>query len=186
MTIICAVRERGVGTWIAADQLITATDGSKVGHVRKWVHGNKFAIGIAGSAATIDSVGHHIRKFRHTMSNFEVAQALRAVYKAMGAVVGDREGIPLMPNSFIFATADRVSTFCNEGGGTPVGYDDLAARGSGAPYAEGAWSAMRGRQTAMKAKLNTCVAAACEWDTGCGGHPFIALLSPKGLERKFG
>lgn len=183
MTIICAVK-RPEGVWIASDSLVTGGN-SVVGYGPKWAHGRGVHIGITGPYEMLRAVEHHIAKFKPAMDEHELWKTMRRITKDMGCDPKVKDGDPPYWNfSALFVTHRRVVSFGGDGGGVSFDFGQFAARGSGCSHAEGAWSALNALPMSDATRMRTAVKAACDWDTSCGGRPYVAILTSKGIQVK--
>lgn len=181
MTVLCGVREPGVGTWIASDQLVSGGQ-SVVAYSQKWVHGRRLSIGVAGHYTAVTALKHHIGKFKPDASEHAIWMTVAKVFRSMHWKPQEKDGEPgYFDCTFLFATADRLVTFGSTGGGVQVGTGVFVSRGSGCSQAEGAWSATRTSGHSVGKRLQLGIEAACEWDSACGGKPYVACWTKNGL-----
>lgn len=175
MTVICALHEPGIGTWIASDTLVS-WENETVGYAEKWIVKGGAALGLTGSSAVrailADAVEFDAETAPFALSR-KIIEALRAHDFKPKAEEGNT---PFWDFSCLFATPFGVSSLGGCGSVVSRFPDDFAAKGSGANYAEGAaWALARQGKPPREVVADAC-AAAMAWDRACGGEIFVECL----------
>lgn len=175
MTIIAALHEKGVGTWIAGDTLV-CSEYETVGFNRKWVVKNNAALGLCGSNVThaiiedaieFDATTKPIHLFR------DIVKALRdADFKPKA----EEGSTPIWDFAALFATPYQVVGMNGCGSIVPEFIGGFAAKGSGANYAEGAAWALARSGFGPREIIEGAVAAAMAHCRGCGGELWVDCL----------
>lgn len=176
MTIICALHEPGVGTWIGSDSMACAGDVKAPAHVRKWVFAGAWAIGQSGHPRALSLAEKNAEKLAAISCPFDLATTLRDMLRDDGFVVEPGGGAPSdYGQRWLLARADGL--WDSDGGGNVVRVNagSLWARGSGRDFALGAAFAAPDTMSALHVVAGA-IQAACYYDSGCGGEPFVHLL----------
>ena len=176
MTIICAMHEDGVGTWIGSDTIVTAGD-SVVGHRRKWIMADGCALAVTGSNAALDLFNDRASEIKPGWSPTVLFGWAKALLDERGFKPDAKEGgTPYFDCSYILATPRRVLSIDSAGGGVDFGHRGFASRGSGCDVADGAaW--VLGRELASpRIIIESAIRAACAYVTTCGGEPWVDCL----------
>lgn len=176
MTIICAMHKQGIGTWIGSDS--RATVGAVVAPVSiaKWAFVGLWAIGHTGEPRSLSLVVKHAERLGDIHDPFDLATALRDLLRDDGYRSEDRHGEPSdYGQRWLIASA--IGLWDSDGAGSLTRIQDecLWARGSGRDFALGAGFAAPDTMPAKDVVLGA-IRAACHYDTGCGGEPFVHLL----------
>lgn len=179
MTIIAALHEPSVGTWIGSDRLSVARNRIAPFAREKWSIAGSHAVAFAGAGRANDLMRRWVREtnFATFADPLDVATALRDALKADEWGALKNSGDPLSFDVEALYASQRGAWDIDAGfsiNGVDAGV--LVARGSGIEYAYGAAHALRGRpaETVLRAAIDAAIAH----DTGCGGEPFIHLLKP--------
>lgn len=172
MTILCAIHEPGVGTWIGSDRQWTSGNRRIIAEPKWAVHG-LWAIGVSGDGAVNCAVGQKIAD----LIGFEpevagITTRLLKMLPEIGIKPIENDGSARnYDQGFLIACPGAVWRADGTGCIVPQA---ATAGGSGSEYALGALYANRGGPA--RGRLEMAIAAACYWDTGCGGEPCIHLL----------
>ena len=175
MTIICALHEPGVGTWIGSDTF-TNRDNRKMESGQKWVIRGSRAMSSAGLYLTHNIIQENADELLSIDNKpHEVSKRLRELLIENGFTVKPSEGEPgWMRSHVIYATNEGVWHFGPDGTRYPVNAGQMCADGSGQDFAYGAAHACQ--LCGAPAQIGAALAAAITLDNGCGGEPFIHLL----------
>lgn len=176
MTILCAFRDPGLGTWIGSDRL-------RGGGVRfvmakhKWVlFDNWWAVGVAGWARAHDVIQHEVDRIARDAMPYEIASGIRKALVNDGFERDTDGQVACYGNTLLLASPMGVWDIDAGFAVSPIPARQMAARGSGADYALGVFHALRLRAE-PDVILTTAIDAACTYDpAGCGGAPFVTLL----------
>lgn len=176
MTVICALHEPGVGTWIGTDSQATI-GGDRVlpGPIAKHVEVGRFWLLMSGHPRSRSLVEQNAEALAKHWDVFALATAIRDVLKADGwHPTGDKGEAEDFGQRVIFAAPEGIWDSDGSFNLVPWPSGELCARGSGCEIALGAAHALRGRppQDRVRAALD----AACAINTGCGGPLFIRLV----------
>jgi ATP-dependent protease HslVU (ClpYQ) peptidase subunit len=177
MTIICAMHEPGVGTWIGSDRL---RGGSRkvIMAKPKFILVGGWAIGVAGYARAADAVEMACERIAACKSVQDVAVALRQVLKADGFERATDSQVENYGSDFIVAAVDGVWDIDAGFAISPIPNRTLHANGSGQDEARGAAYAARALDvTDAGLIVRVAVEAAISNCQGCGGEPFVHLLA---------
>jgi hypothetical protein len=175
VTIVCAIHEPGVGTWIGSDRQETRGWRRQFLRGGKWVVGAHWAVGVSGSAVLLDILAEEPAWLAADVTPRQFVKALRERVTADGWArakdADDDGGPPRYDGRLILASAREVwevdaAMHCRQA--------DAVFIGGGEEYAEGAAHALCGMsgEKILKAALDAAIAC----HAGCGGDPFIQLL----------
>lgn len=176
MTIIAAVHEPGVGSWIASDTLAVRDGVRHDMRTLKWVVYGSRALGVSGSQALTSLVDRHKETLLALGKHpFDVIWDLRRLMQEHGAKPKDEEGrLPWMETWVIYATPLGVWGFGTDGAVASLPAGEMMADGSGHQFAFGAWEATAGQPASDR--LAAAVLAAMKRDQYCGGKLKIQCL----------
>lgn len=185
MTIIAAVHVPGTGTWIGSDTMASFHDGDATTYnCEKWIlRDDGYALGVSGSGAMLTALQH--RYSSTTGSNyfmrtpFDFSRWLRNVMAGIGAKPKDSDGnVSWYDFTVLHAWPGGVYSLSSEGGAIMGEPNEIIARGSGMPYAVGAWWGSRNDDALAypESRLEDSLACAIRWAGGCGGKPWVRLL----------
>lgn len=175
MTILAALHEPGVGTWIGSDSLVCA-DNETRGFTQKWIVRGRAALGICGTNA--------VQTLLTEALEFDASTGPVELFKRIVAALKEHEFRPKAPEgetpvwdfSVLVATPERIASINGCGSVITRFIGGFAAKGSGASYAEGAaWAFAR---TGMKPReiVEGSLAAAMAFDRACGGEAWVGCL----------
>lgn len=179
MTIICALHEPGVGTWIGSDTQSIGSDG------RRWPGaGSKFAIahGWAVGSAGQNRIGclmeHHAGELLDGMTGpFEFTRRLvNGVFVLHDIKRGTDNGAPDCGNCFVLAGPGGAWAVDSALGWLPCAPGRLVAMGSGSKAALGAAMVATDIGASGRNIVLLAVEASIAIDVDCGGEPFVHLL----------
>jgi ATP-dependent protease HslVU (ClpYQ) peptidase subunit len=177
MTIICAMHEPGVGTWIASD---TMRGGSRkiVMDKTKFTICGKWAIGVAGYARAADVLDIATSSIAECDSIGAVAVKLRDALRDDGFRQADNGDLTVnYGTEFVVASAGGVWDVDAGFAITPIPAGRLHANGSGCDEAIGAAYAARALGCVDGERIvRLAVEAAISNCQGCGGEPLVYLL----------
>lgn len=177
MTIIAAIHEPGVGTWIGGDRRMTANNEIVSDDCDKWLIGNGWAVAFAADhrAQALSEHADVMKMVEHADDPpWEIASRIRSVLDQDGWRGSDAKGSKDYSACLVIASA-QAAWLC-WGCMTPIRMPlgAMAVAGSGSDFARGAAHAMRGMPP--EKILRAAIDAAIAFDTGCGGSPYIHLL----------
>jgi len=178
MTIICALHEPGIGTWIGSDTACSKDGLRRLDRGPKWTIVGSRAMGSAGSHLLANIIDEHsgellnfdgtpfqlARKFRKLLTDYEFAP------KEEGGEA------PIYRSYVIYATADGVWHFTVDGGVYAIGGCKFCADGSGEDFAYGAAHFSLANHGSGKGTIIAALQAAIDLSDGCGGDPWLHLL----------
>lgn len=177
MTVLCALHEPSVGTWIASDRLETRGWGRRLLPGGKWVLGSHWAAGISGNAVLLDVIREHEDWLSADMSARDFAKALVEHRRDSGwaPVKSDPDdgGPPRYDGRFILASAKEIweidaAAHCHR--------SVAAFAGGGDDGAQGAWFACQAIGVPASRAIRIAIEAAIDQHAGCGGEPWVHLL----------
>ncbi len=181
MTIICALHEPGVGTWIGSDRR-RVFGGVPADWQAKWDILGGAALGISGNGRAV-TVLHRIAP------DLLAAHAdPHAIYDAMRAALRADGFKPEVKDAYgeyfcawaIYARADGgIWGISGNGCITPVPTGTFWADGTGDKQAMGAAHALQAGGWPTSALVRRAVEAAIALDHECGGEPFVHLLEAR-------
>ena len=176
MTIICALNEPGVGTWIGSDTMATRDSLCRFDRGSKWTIGVGAAMASAGTHITTNVIQAHSEELLSgDVPPFELAQRLRKLQIDYGFTTRPDEGkVPWLQAWIIYATPLGVWHLTTDGGAYSIGAGHLCADGSGEQFAYGAAHATQ--SSGAEAQVSAALAAAIALDDGCGGEQWAHLL----------
>lgn len=175
MTIICALREPGVGTWIGADSR-TVLNGTPTDTVKKWVQvSESWWVGVSGQWRAMALIQRYAMRangddFACAGDVFKAIERAQDLAQWRGVESDGRP--PFRRSGFLIASATSIFYICGEG--SMVEHDGFWAAGSGADYALGAAHALGGMDA--KDRMEYAIDAAVTFDVHCGGKTFIELI----------
>ena len=172
MTIICALHEPGVGTWIGSDRARNDGDRLVIGADGKWVKRDGWAIGCTGNGRAKDAIA--LAATPPTAPDIEaLAVWLRLAIEADGFKPGNADAeAKTFGTWFIVATPTSVWRVANCFAVTPLA-PGFYADGSGLDLATGyAWR----RDGKPQDIVRGAIECACLHNIRCGGEPWIELL----------
>ena len=175
MTIICAVHEPGVGTWIGSDTAAFRDGTRRLDCGQKWTIRGTRAMGSSGSHVISNIIEDQADSLLAVSDEtpFQLAQRLRKMLIDFGFSIKPYEGENGQLRAWVvFATESGVWHFTTDGGVYGIGAGHFCADGSGERYAHGAAHACCGSAPGM---VNAALSAAIALCDGCGGIPFIHL-----------
>lgn len=175
MTIICAMHEPGVGTWIGSDT--QAVRGGVIQYnPSKWARHGNIAIGSAGSHLLHNVIEREIAKPEFSaFTPFEMVQHIRRELIAVGYVPKVTEGeCPIIQAWFIIATPTNVYHAATDG--AVLEARGFCADGCGDLLAYGAAHVSSNYGFPPNKIIHDAVDAAISIDPNCGGHVFTDLL----------
>jgi ATP-dependent protease HslVU (ClpYQ) peptidase subunit len=181
MTILCAMNEPGVGTWYASDSLVT-TFGEMNYRVstkaRKWLRGEGFAWGFAGSWAAVTTISESLEEVEAGWHPARLYRFIREVLVDQGFRGDDKSAGDSMWFNLgsLFVTPKHIYRMDGDGSATISGSGEFAARGSGEFIAEGCAYTLMRRGEAPKEIVTEAVRAAIALDTRCGGEIYVGLM----------
>lgn len=177
MTVICALHEAGVGTWIASDTLVSNGD-LWVGYKRKWILGSGCALAVTGSNAALTLLEDRNSELNPLWTAGQVFAWAKAILVEAGfRPKAEEGGTPWFDCSYLFATPEKVLSIDSAGGGITFVSGQFASRGSGSDHADGAAYALLGRGVRYSEVINESIKAAIAHGNGCGGEVWIECLS---------
>ena len=177
MTIICAIHEKGVGTWIGSDTTAFRDGIRRHDCGPKWVICGTRAIASSGSHVIHNLLEAHADRLLAVsdITPFEIAQRLWDILTDFGFVPSPCEGEKGQVKSWtIYATESAVYHFTNDGGVYAIGSGEFCADGAGEKFAYGAEYALGSIPTVTR--MTRAIEAAIVLCSGCGGEPFVHLL----------
>ena len=177
MTIICAIHEKGVGTWIGSDTAAFRDGVRRSDCGAKWV--------VRGARAMASSGSHVIHNLLEEnadsllavseATHFQIAKRLWNILTDFGFVPAPCEGERGQIKSWvIYATEHGLYHFTNDGGSYDIGVGEFCADGAGEKFAYGA--AHASQYLGARGMVEAGVSAASALSQWCGGAPFIHLL----------
>lgn len=176
MTVICAMHEAGVGTWIASDTWQTS-EGTFVGHAQKWTPVEGGAIASCGTTVARNIIREHRSEIRADWTSIQLFRWIKPLLDAHGFKPRAEDGEPPYYGcQFLLATPRGVVSSGGDGGGTDHGDRSFASRGSGAYIADGAAWALLRRGASPCEIVSEAVTAAIAHGSGCGGDLWIDCL----------
>lgn len=186
MTIVCAQR-CGDETWIGSDSRMVANFMLYPQPVQKWFLVDDWWVGFSGSYRMADLLRYRAPSLANLVSAFAVTNALRALTVDDGwkpIEEGSRDGPTRMDiNCILVSPGLDVYEFGTAGVVCPAG-DEFTAMGSGYEYALGAAEALSRIRSengsgfiGPEIRMRAAIAAACKYDLGCGGEPFVKRLT---------
>lgn len=175
MTIICAMHEPGVGTWVGTDSRVLSGQTNFIGHVRKTASIGPWVIAHAGVPRALSLVARDHERIAAIDDPFALATALRDMLREDGFVAdgSSDDGTTDYGQRWMAARADGLWDLDGVGSVVEVPTLSLWARGSGRAFALGAGYGMAGR--APHDVVRCAVEAACAFDPQCGGSVFVTL-----------
>ncbi|QCG94975.1 hypothetical protein E6C67_14170 [Azospirillum sp. TSA2s] len=179
MTIICAMHEPGVGTWIGSDQRVTAGNVIVSDCTPKWALVDGGAIAVSGSNAVRTTVFDRSSEINVCWSASELRKWLMSIWEDLGVPAKIEDGeAAYFRGGTILASPHRILPLCSAFGASTVPDRALYAAGSGCDFAEGAAFTMRSAGlTDARTIMLAAIRAAVHGNTGCGGEPFVHLLA---------
>jgi len=177
MTIICALHEPGVGTWIGSDTASIRSGIRCTDRGPKWTVVGSRAMGAAGSHLIASVIEAHADELlTGDQTPFDLARRLRKLLMSdyEYSAKGDPGEAPVLQAWVIYATETGVWHFTTDGGVYVVGAGRLCADGSGERVAYGADHAMR--KFCGETRICCALRAAIALDDGCSGEPWMLLL----------
>ena len=180
MTIIAALHDAERGeTWIGSDTHSHAF-GVRRDCGPKWIAADGWAIGVAGDLRTINILRERRSQiFSGLSSPFEMTERLRSLLPEFGYDIkaADSEAPPTSGQDFLLAHASGIWTI-----GQCFAVNDVSpffADGTGFRLSLGAMHALYNAGEEDPAKiLRAALAAAIQYDTGCGGEAWLQKLEP--------
>lgn len=177
MTIIAAIHEPGVGTWIGSDRQETIGWHRRFLVGGKWVIGAHWAVGVSGSGALLDMFDEEQAWLARDVTPRQFAKALRERVIADGWArckdADDDGGPPRYDGRLVLASRAEVweidaAMHCRRA--------DTVFTGGGDDYAIGAHFACLQLGVPTNIAMRTALDCAIAHHAGCGGEPFIHLL----------
>lgn len=178
MTIICAMHEPGVGTWVGSDRRVTSGLAIVSDITPKWAAFEGGGIAVTGSNPFRTAIFERSSEVEAGWSASELRIWLVSVWEGIGVRPKEEPGEASWFTGWtIHATPARILVLCPGFGTAAVPDKTLFACGSGSDAAEGAAYALRSAGVVDARQIvETSVHAAIKTDAGCGGEPFVHLL----------
>jgi ATP-dependent protease HslVU (ClpYQ) peptidase subunit len=180
MTIIAAMNEPDVGTWIGADSLVSGGDGVVCGHQDKWFKGLGFALAVSGSNAAATVIRDTITEVENWWQPSKLWVWTVDLLRYYGFTADNKPGEPgYFSLSLMFATPEYIWTLSPVGDALKFGENQFVAIGSGADVAYGIAYAMERAGQEPQAIIAEAVAGAIELNRTCGGKVQLDCLKPR-------
>lgn len=184
MTIICAMRDPITGkVWIGADSRTTESGNLLIPTVcRKWriAKRGRHAVALAGWGRGCDVIRHADEEmlFGGDLTAMELSGRIRNLLLADGFSRRDGSGPVQIQAASLIVVDGRLYDCDDSFAVSEIADGQVWATGSGRGFALGAAHAMRhvADFLAPVDVIKGCVAAACAYDTACGGEPFVTSV----------
>lgn len=178
MTIICAMHEPGVGTWIGSDTQETVGHEILLLDGPKWVVGEHWAAAMTGEAVVHDIVIEHAADLLDAdVTPREFHRRLVSILKEAGVEPKMDEGnlYPRWHYRLILASATELWDVDGHG---HCRRSNWVANGSGCEFATGAIFALGSAVPSMPPRdaVHLAVSAAINHTNGCGGAPWVHFM----------
>lgn len=175
MTIVAAVHEPGVGTWIGSDSLVHYGDIAYRG-IYKWTRGANCAIACAGFSRARNVFDEHVEKVCLPTIG-KTTEAMREALKGDGwHAIGEPGEPPRWKFDAVVAYCDCVYLVDAHFGFAPCAPHELAVQGSGEEVALGAYSAARELGLRCGDALDLAIRIACRHIMSCQEPRRVDLL----------
>lgn len=178
MTILVALHEPNVGTWIGSDSRITIGSQPYPLAAEKWLLTGSRALGHSGFSRTFRM---HERAMPGLLLSAptpdDVVDRLRSMVREddyAGRAPQDGGGPHEYGSSYILAFDGALFDIARDFTLVPLPPGAFWARGSGMDFAFGAWHALRGAPS--ERIVRAAIEAAVAHDNACGGEPWVHLL----------
>lgn len=177
MTIICALHEPGVGTWIGSDRR-REFDGVPVDVCTKWSGQHGKALGLSGNGRAVTILHATAERILAEPTPLDALRLMWDVLERDGFKPENNEQFGKVFRVWsIIATPESIHGIASNGCITEVPSGVFWADGSGEKQARGAaWAMMNSCGCRPEDVVRTAVRAAIANDIWCGGEPFIHLL----------
>lgn len=182
MTIACVlVHNREV--WLGSDRQVTFTGrGEKTSGPPKWTVSNDRQQALACSGAKL--AGDLIRENAEDLFKSTQQGGARSLWRALGAVFrqhgwepyADKEDPPSWDLDLLYVVRSGMIMHVSRNGSIRVVPDPFYATGSGDAYALGAFHGLQPTDADAQTRVLAAVTAACRYDLGCGGEPWVEQL----------
>lgn len=175
MTTVVALHKPGFGTVIGSDRLTATPYIKSFLPDGKWFVRGRWAAGFSGYLRQLNVVENHVDElFKNLETPFEFTIRISELYENYKVRPDDDHGPADYGSCSLLVTASQVWEIDSGMAIITVPSDQLASIGSGGSYATGAG------YTAAKqnpvARVRAALEAACYFDPGSGGEPWIATL----------
>lgn len=180
MTILVALHDPKLGTWIGSDRRITKDGGIVyLDMVDKWCElGSGYWVGVSGDYRTLNLIACEAVNGRMSdlKGGFDFTRRVRRLYEEHDwRVKADGYGAPCYGSSFILAMPKAIWSISTDLSIIDVTDRGFFAEGSGERYAFGADFVARS-VLCPEERVRTAIKAACAHDAGCGGEIFVKHL----------
>jgi hypothetical protein len=182
MTIIAALHDPALGTWVGSDSQATC-GGIRYTLGMKWIFHETAAIGVAGNWLTYNIVERHKEEIFEAGCAFDIAQFLRQKLLEHGFKPEEKSGEAENIFSYsIYATPSEVWDFSPDGAAVQSPPLQLCVSGSGGDTALGAdrglcigarWS---GATVTAESRMCAAMMAAIDLEVYCSGPINLRLL----------
>ena len=177
MSVICAIRNKN-GTWIASNTTAVLESGRNVDGGPLWHCANGWAVGQTGDARTGSIIEFNKEDlFTDLAEGFDFTERLRRLLEKHGysGRIDSDSSAPCYGSSYLLTNGEKLWDIDVSLDITEYSAGAMAARGSGAPYALGVGSALKGEKP--KLILEMAVQAAMKYDVVCGGEVWIKRVA---------
>ena len=177
MTIIAAIHNPKIGTYISSDKQYSNNYEKRFGE-HKWVSITpNFWVGFAGTFRILDVIREHKEDLVDgTESAFIFGNTLIKLITEYGFCPdSENHSSPTFEMQLLVATSLGISEIEGNFACFKIPSNTLAVAGSGSHFAMGAGYALKGKVDSKKL-ITTSVKAACSYDISSGGNPWVHLI----------